>query len=38
MRLIARIIVAALGEEFEANKETLLKRSKLLMNKYPLYV
>jgi glycine hydroxymethyltransferase len=37
MREVARIIVAALGEEFESEREALLERSRALLERYPLY-
>jgi glycine hydroxymethyltransferase len=37
LREVARVIVAALGPDFESEKETLLERSRALMEKYPLY-
>jgi glycine hydroxymethyltransferase len=37
MREIARIIAVALSEDFEAEREALLERSRALMEKYPLY-
>jgi glycine hydroxymethyltransferase len=37
MRKIARIIVAALGDGFESEREALLERSGVLMERYPLY-
>jgi glycine hydroxymethyltransferase len=37
LREIARVIAAALGGEFEAQKDSLLERSRALMDKYPLY-
>jgi Serine hydroxymethyltransferase len=37
MREIARIIAVALGEDFLAEREALLERSRALMEKYPLY-
>ncbi len=37
MREIARIIVAALGKGFEAEREGLLERSRALVERYPLY-
>ena len=37
MREIAEVIVAALGDDFEANKGALLDRSRALMERYPLY-
>jgi glycine hydroxymethyltransferase len=37
LREIARVIVVALGDEFEAQKDSLLERSRALMDKYPLY-
>jgi glycine hydroxymethyltransferase len=37
VREIARIIVAALGDDFESEREALLERSRALMEKHPLY-
>ncbi len=37
MRKIGRIIAGALGDSFESEKDTLLERSRELMDKYPLY-
>ena len=37
MREIARIMVAALGDGFESEREALLERSSALMERYPLY-
>ncbi len=37
MREIAKIIVAALGDGFEAEREELLERSRALTERYPLY-
>ena len=37
MREIAAVIGATLGEDFESQKDALLKRSKALMERYPLY-
>jgi glycine hydroxymethyltransferase len=37
MREIAKVIAAALGEDFDSQKEALHERSKALMEKYPLY-
>jgi glycine hydroxymethyltransferase len=37
LREIAKVIVAALGDDFEAQKDALLERSRALMDKYPLY-
>ena len=37
MREIARIVAAALSEEFEGRREELLERSRALMRKHPLY-
>jgi glycine hydroxymethyltransferase len=37
MREIARIIAAALGDDFESEREPLMQRSRGLMEKYPLY-
>jgi len=37
MREIAKIIVAALGDGFEAEREELLERSRALTQRYPLY-
>jgi glycine hydroxymethyltransferase len=37
LREIAQVIVGALGEDFEAQKDSLLERSRALMERYPLY-
>jgi glycine hydroxymethyltransferase len=37
LREIAQIAVAALGPDFESQKDSLLERSQALMQKYPLY-
>ena len=37
LREIAQVIVAALGEDFESQKDSLLERSRTLMERYPLY-
>jgi glycine hydroxymethyltransferase len=37
LREVARVIVAALSEEFDSQKEALLERSRALMERYPLY-
>src|SRR5215217_5095462 len=37
LREIAKVIVAALSDEFEAQKDSLLERSRALMERYPLY-
>jgi glycine hydroxymethyltransferase len=37
MREIAQIIATALSDRFEAEKESLLERSRALMERYPLY-
>jgi glycine hydroxymethyltransferase len=37
LREIAQVIVAALGEDFESQKDSLLERSRALMERYPLY-
>ena len=37
MREIAQVIVAALGPDYEAQKDSLLERSRALMERYPLY-
>jgi glycine hydroxymethyltransferase len=37
MREIAEVIGAALGPDFESEKDSLLERSRALMNRYPLY-
>ena len=34
---IARVIVAALSDEFDSQKDSLLERSRTLMERYPLY-
>jgi len=34
---IGRIIAAALGGGFESEREALLERSRVLMERYPLY-
>jgi hypothetical protein len=37
MREIADVICAALSDRFESEKDALLDRSKMLMERYPLY-
>jgi glycine hydroxymethyltransferase len=37
MREIAEVIVGALGDDFDSQKEALLERSRALMERYPLY-
>jgi glycine hydroxymethyltransferase len=37
MREIARVIVAALSERFDSDRDALLERSRALMERYPLY-
>jgi glycine hydroxymethyltransferase len=37
MREIAQIIASALGEDFESRRDSLLERSRALMERYPLY-
>jgi glycine hydroxymethyltransferase len=37
LREIAKVIVAALSDDFEAQKESLLERTRALMERYPLY-
>jgi glycine hydroxymethyltransferase len=37
LREIAKIVVAALGPDFESEKDSLLERSRALMERYPLY-
>ena len=37
LREVAKVIVAALGEDFESQKDALLERSRALMDRYPLY-
>ena len=37
MREIAEVICAALSDRFEDERESLLERSKTLMERYPLY-
>ena len=37
LREIAKVIVAALGDDFEAQKDSLLERTRALMERYPLY-
>jgi len=37
MREIAEVIAAALGPDFEAEKEALVERTRALMERYPLY-
>jgi glycine hydroxymethyltransferase len=37
MREIARVIAAALGPDFESQRDSLLERSRALMERYPLY-
>jgi glycine hydroxymethyltransferase len=37
MREIAAVICAALGGDFDAEKDTLAERTRALMERYPLY-
>jgi glycine hydroxymethyltransferase len=37
LREIAKIVVGALGPDFESEKDSLLERSRTLMERYPLY-
>ena len=37
LREIAQVIVAALSDDFESQKDSLLERSRILMERYPLY-
>ena len=37
LREIAKVIVAALSDDFESQKDSLLERSRALMERYPLY-
>ena len=37
LREVAKVIVAALGEDFDSEKDSLLERSRALMERYPLY-
>ena len=37
LREIAKIVVGALGPDFESEKDSLLERSRALMERYPLY-
>src|SRR5215204_6126317 len=37
LREVARVIVAALARDFESEKDSLLERSRSLMERYPLY-
>jgi glycine hydroxymethyltransferase len=37
LREIAQVIAAALGQDFESQKDSLLERSRILMERYPLY-
>jgi glycine hydroxymethyltransferase len=37
LREIAKVIVAALGPDFDSEKDSLLERSRALMERYPLY-
>ncbi len=37
LREIAQVIVAALSEDFDSQKDSLLERSRALMERYPLY-
>jgi glycine hydroxymethyltransferase len=37
LREIAQVIAAALGHDFESEKDSLLERSRTLMDRYPLY-
>jgi glycine hydroxymethyltransferase len=37
LREIARVIATALSDEFDSQKDSLLERSRALMERYPLY-
>ena len=37
LREIARVIAVALGDDFDSQRDSLLERSRALMEKYPLY-
>jgi glycine hydroxymethyltransferase len=37
LREVGKVIVAALGEDFDSQKDSLLERSRALMERYPLY-
>jgi glycine hydroxymethyltransferase len=37
LREVARVIVSALGDDFDGQRDSLLERSRALMEKYPLY-
>jgi glycine hydroxymethyltransferase len=37
LREVARIIIAALSDRFDAERDELLDRSRALMERYPLY-
>jgi glycine hydroxymethyltransferase len=37
LREVAKVIVSALGEDFDAEKDALLERTRALMQRYPLY-
>jgi glycine hydroxymethyltransferase len=37
LREIARVIITALSDDFDAQKDSLLERSRALMERYPLY-
>jgi glycine hydroxymethyltransferase len=37
LREVARVIAAALSDEFDSQKDSLLERSRALMERYPLY-
>jgi hypothetical protein len=37
LREVARIIIAALSDRFDAERDELLERSRALMERYPLY-
>ena len=37
LREIARVIATALSDDFDSQKDSLLERSRALMERYPLY-
>jgi glycine hydroxymethyltransferase len=37
LREVARIVTAALGDDFDSERDALLERSSALMDRYPLY-
>ncbi len=37
LREIARVIAVALGDDFDSQRDSLLERSRALMEQYPLY-